>query len=115
MKFALVIIETEESKRTILEDRANHRQSIEAWMAEQGQAGKLVGGEAFETEETGPVTVRRDGLGKITVTEEPFSGESETLGGFILVDVANREEAVELAKTWPTGETIEVRPVWAAS
>ena len=115
LKFALVTIETEQSRRNILEDRAKHRMSIEAWMAEQARAGKLLGGEAFETEKMGPVTVRRDSSGAVSVAEEPFAGENETLGGFILVDVANRDEAVELAKSWPTGETIEVRPVWAAS
>ena len=115
MKFALVTIETEDSRRNILQDRAKHRKSIQAWMAEQARAGKLVGGEAFETEKTGPVTVRRDASGAVTVSEEPFAGQSETLGGFLLVDVADREEVVELAKSWPTGETIEVRPVWAAS
>jgi hypothetical protein len=115
LKFALVTIETERSRRNILEDRAKHRKSIEAWMAEQARAGKLVGGEAFETEKMGPVTVRHDDSGAVTVAEEPFAGESETLGGFLLVDVADREEAVELAKSWPSGETIEVRPVWTAS
>jgi hypothetical protein len=115
LKFALVTIETEQSKRGIVEDRAKHRKSIEAWMSEQAQAGKLLGVEAFETEKMGPVTVRRDNTGAVTVAEGPFAGESETLGGFILVDVADRDEAVELAKSWPTGETIEVRPVWAAS
>ena len=105
MKFALVTIETEQSKRSIVEDRAKHRESIEAWMSQQAQAGKLLGGEAFETEKMGPVTV----------TEEPCAGESETLGGFILADVADRDEAVELARSWPTGETIEVRPVWVTS
>jgi len=115
LKFALVTIETERSRRNILEDRAKHRKSIEAWMAEQARAGKLVGGEPFETEKMGPVTVRHDDSGAVTVAEEPFAGESETLGGFLLVDVADREEAVELAKSWPSGETIEVRPVWVAS
>lgn len=115
MKFALVIVETEGSRRNILEDRAEHRNSIEAWMAEQGLAGKLVGAEAFETEQMGPVTVRRDSTGVVAVTEEPFAGASETLGGFLLVEVADRDEAVEPAKSWPTGETIEIRPVWAAS
>ncbi len=115
MKFALVIIETEESRRNVLEDRAEHRRSIEAWMAEQAQVGKLTGGEAFETEEVGPVTVRRGDAGAVSVTEGPFAGESETLGGFLLVDVSDRDEAVELAESWPTGKTIEVRPIWAAS
>ena len=76
MKFTLVTIETEESKRSIVEDRAKHRKSIEAWMSEQARAGKLVGGEAFETEKMGPVTVRRDSTGAVTVAEEPFAGES---------------------------------------
>jgi hypothetical protein len=115
LKFALVTIETERSQRNILEDRAKHRKSIEAWMAEQARAGKLVGGEAFETEKMGPVTVRRDSSSAVTVADEPFAGESETLEGFIMVDVADRDEAIELAKSWPSGETIEVRSVWAAS
>ncbi len=114
MKFALVTIETDSSRCDIIEDRAKRRKSIEAWMSEQVQAGKLIGGEAFETEKMGPITVRRDSAGAVSVTEEPFAGESETLGGFLVVDVADREEAVELAKSWPTGETIEVRPIWAA-
>ena len=112
MKFALVVIETEESRRGVREHRDQHRARIQAWMAEQAQAGTLIGGEAFETETVGPVTVRRDAGGAATVTEGPFAGARETLGGYLLVDVANRDEAVELAKSWPTGETIEVRPIW---
>ena len=114
MRFALVTIETEQSRRSITDHRDKHRGQITAWMSEQAQAGKLVGGEAFETETAAPVTVRRDPLGAVTVTEAPFCGDSETLGGFLLIDVADRDEAVELAKTWPTGETIEVRPIWVA-
>ncbi len=59
LKFALVIIETEELKRSIRKHHAEHRKRIEAWMAEQAQAGKLIGGEALETEKIGPLTVRR--------------------------------------------------------
>ncbi len=115
MKFALVVVETEDSRRHVREHRSDHRARIEAWMAEQGGAGKLVGGEAFETGAIGPVTVRRAGGGEVTVTEGPFAGAAETPGGFLLVDVADRDEAVELAKSWPTEETIEVRPIWVAS
>lgn len=83
-------------------------------MAEQGQAGKLLAGEAFETAETKPVTVRFGEDGQAAITEEPFAPGSETLGGYVVVEVADREEAVELAKNWPTGETIEVRPLLPA-
>lgn len=115
MKFALVILETDDSRRHIQEDRADQRARIEAWMGQQAQAGKLVGGEAFETEAMGPVTVRHNRAGEVAVTEGPYGGERETLGGYMLVEAADRDEAVEIARSWPTEETIEVRPIWAAS
>jgi hypothetical protein len=114
MRFALVTIETDDSRRHSREHRADHRARIEAWMSEQARSGTLVGGEAFDTEQLEPVTVRRDPSGKVTVTEGPFAGDHETLGGYLLVEVADRDEAVDLAKSWPTGETIEVRPIWPA-
>jgi hypothetical protein len=115
MKFALITIETERSRRHVRENRAEHRSMIEAWMAEQGRAGKLVGGDAFETEAVAPVTLRHEASGEVTVTEGPFAAGAETLGGYLLVEAADRDEAVELARSWPTEETIEVRPIWAAS
>ena len=113
MRFALVIVETETSRHNLKVNRADHRKQIETWMARHVQSGKLIGGEAFETEAVQPVTVRRNAVGDVSVSEAAFSGESETLGGYVLVDVVNRDEAVELAKTWPVPETIEVRPLWS--
>ena len=114
MKSALVILETEASRRHIRQDPADHRARIEAWMGKQARAGKLVGGEAFETETVGPVTVRRNSDGEVTGSEGPFAGVHETLGGYIVIEAADRDEAVEIAKSWPTEETIEVRPIWEA-
>ncbi|MEU3838586.1 YciI family protein [Streptomyces sp. NPDC028635] len=114
MKFAIVIIENAESRRKIQEDRLAYRKQIEEWMGQQAQAGALVGGEAFETESVAPVTVRRTGDGTPKAVEEPFAGGDETLGGYILVEAADRDAAVEIAKTWPTPETLEVRPLWVA-
>jgi len=111
MKFALVTFENDESRRHVQENRSDHRARLEAWMAEKARAGKLVGGEAFETEKLAPVTVRH--TGGVTVSEGPAT-KGETLGGYVLVEVADRDEAVELAKSWPTSETIEVRPIWQA-
>ena len=115
MKFAFVIIETPESRAAIQADRAVHRSAIESWMTAQATAGVLVGGEAFETEEVEPATVRRRG-GSVEVTDGPFAGLEETLGGYVLVEVPDRAAAIELALTWPaTGEAIEVRPLWVAA
>ncbi|MER7204719.1 hypothetical protein CG723_27525 [Streptomyces sp. CB01635] len=114
MKFAIVIIENAESRRQIQEDRATYRKAIEGWMGQQAQAGALVGGEAFETESLAPVTVRREADGTRKAVEGPFAGADETLGGYILVEAADRDAAVEIAKSWPNPETLEVRPLWVA-
>src|SRR6266702_8171183 len=76
MRFALVTIETEHSRRSVRQQRAAHRSQIEVWMTEQGAAGKLVGGQAFETEAVGPVTVRHAPSGEVSVADGPFAGES---------------------------------------
>lgn len=45
------------------------------------------------------------------VTDGPFVESKETIGGFAMVEVADIGAAVALAKTWPTGGTVEVREV----
>ncbi len=51
--------------------------------------------------------------GKPTVTDGPFAEAKEVVGGYWLIDVKSREEAVEWAKRAPMAdnEVIEVRQV----
>lgn len=51
--------------------------------------------------------------GKPTVTDGPFAEVKEVVGGYWIIDVASREEAVEWARRAPMGdnEIIEVRQV----
>jgi hypothetical protein len=51
--------------------------------------------------------------GKPTVTDGPFAEAKEVVGGYWMIDVASREEAVEWARKAPMGdnEIIEVRQV----
>lgn len=114
MTLALAIIETQASRRPIRGHRADHRARIEGWLAARSRAGMLVGGAEFEAESIAPITIRRD-KGSVTVTEGPYAGEAETLGGCLPVEVADRDEAVRLAATWPTAERIKVRPVWVGA
>jgi hypothetical protein len=44
------------------------------------------------------------------VTDGPFIEAKEVIGGFAVVDVADLDEALEMAKAWPGGD-VEVRPV----
>jgi hypothetical protein len=51
--------------------------------------------------------------GKVAITDGPFSEAKEFIGGYWMVDVHSREEALEWAARCPAGErdTIEVRQV----
>jgi hypothetical protein len=51
--------------------------------------------------------------GKATVTDGPFTEAKEVFGGYWIIQVHSREEAIEWAKRAPMsdGDTIEVRQV----
>ena len=53
------------------------------------------------------------GSGKATVTDGPFAEAKEAVGGYWMIQVRSKEEAVEWAKRCPMGdnEVIEIRQV----
>lgn len=72
---------------------------------ELSQAGVLVAGEAL----VGPEhAVTLDQSGGV-VSDGPFAESKEIMGGFYLIDVADRESAVVWAKKMPGDGHIEVR------
>jgi hypothetical protein len=54
--------------------------------------------------------------GKAKVTDGPFAEAKEVIGGYWLIDVKSKEEAVEWAKRVPGGDgnVVEVRQIWEA-
>jgi hypothetical protein len=56
------------------------------------------------------IRVRR---GKVSVTDGPFAETKEVVGGFILIDAAGMDKALEIAAGIPLAKlgSIEVRPV----
>jgi hypothetical protein len=54
-------------------------------------------------------TIRKRG-DKTTVIDGPFLESKESVGGFSIFELPDRNAAVELAKTWP-GYAIEIRPI----
>ncbi|MET7621714.1 YciI family protein [Streptomyces sp. NPDC005408] len=111
MKYALVVFETHASRALIEADRAAYRKAYETWIGELAAAGKLVGGDALDTERQGPVTVRKTADGSASVTDGPVHTGEETLGGWFVVEVADHAEAIELARGFPTPEALEIRPL----
>ncbi len=78
---------------------------------ELGRSGHYIVSDALEpVSRARTVRVRR---GKASVVDGPFAETKEQLGGFILVNAANMNEAVDIATKIPMAKhgTIEVRPV----
>lgn len=82
------------------------------------RAGVLLGGDGLRASATG---ARLSCVaGKVTVTDGPFTEAKELIAGYVLVEVASKEEAIAWAKRCPTlagpgTVEIEVRQVIEAA
>ncbi len=78
---------------------------------EMQDAGILRGGEGLHPPSTGARVTFAGG--KPVVTDGPFTESKECVGGFWMIEVASRQEAIEWARRCPASETdvIEVRRV----
>ena len=76
------------------------------------KAGKLVIAQALQSVKTSTTIRKRSG--KVVATDGPFAETKEQLLGFVMIDAASREEALEIASGIPIAEwgTIEVRAVY---
>ena len=96
------------------EGSALDRDSI-AYDEELRRSGHYIASDALQ-HVTAARTVRVRN-GKLSVIDGPFAETKEQLGGFILVEARDLDEAVELASRIPMAKhgTIEVRPVMEIS
>jgi hypothetical protein len=76
-------------------------------------SGHLLEAQALRAPSTAmTVSVRDD---RISVTDGPFAEIKEHLGGFVLIEAANMEEATRIAATFPVARygKIEIRPAYS--
>jgi hypothetical protein len=74
-------------------------------------ADKIAGGNALQGVDTA-TSVRKQADGTFAVTDGPFVETKEALGGYYLVEAADLDEAIAMAKDIPApGGGLEVRPV----
>ena len=72
---------------------------------------KLRGGQALQPTATA-TTIHKDGSGGFATTDGPFVETKEALGGFYVIEAADLDEAIALAKKVPAPfGGVEVRPV----
>ncbi|GAA5200895.1 YciI family protein [Arthrobacter gyeryongensis] len=109
-KYLVLIFQDEVATKEVAGETVS--EDYQAFMQRRGRS--LLGGAALEPAETA-TSIRRDGSGGFSVTDGPFAESKETLGGYYLIEAADLDEALEIAKEVPAGVGVEVRPVRVAS
>ena len=109
MKYLLTIYLAEDAM-TEVERQACYGESTRL-AQELMQSGKFLGANPLQPIATAASVRVRDG--KTLVTDGPFAETREYLGGYYLVDVKDRQEAIAIAARIPGARkgTVEVRPV----
>jgi hypothetical protein len=70
------------------------------YMEEMGQAGVLLAGEGLHPSSKG-ARIKFSG-GKPTVIDGPFAETRELIGGFCIIQVKSKAEAIDWIKRWPS-------------
>lgn len=77
----------------------------------KNNASKLRGGNALHPTSSA-TSLRRDASGKLLITDGAFAETKEALGGYYLIEAADLDEALALAKQVPAPfGGVEVRPI----
>jgi len=113
MKY-LCLVYIEEKKLNALSDSEMKALIAEAlaYDEELRKSGHYIVSNALQRVEA--ATTLRTRNGKLSITDGPFAETKEQLGGFILIEARDLNEALHVASKIPPGRlgSIEVRPVW---
>ena len=110
-KYMLIMRGTDESNAAMMANIDEMMATTGRFIEEMVKAGVLLAAEGLDDPGQG-VVVDFSGEAPV-VTDGPYGETKELFGGYFLLDVASKQEAVEWAKRVPsvTGSKIEVRRV----
>ncbi|MBG0566434.1 YciI family protein [Actinoplanes aureus] len=110
-KYMLIMRGTDESNAAMMADIDHLMATTREFIEEMLKAGVLLAAEGLDEPRQG-VVVDFSGEAPV-VTDGPYGETKELFGGYFLLDVASKQEAVEWAKRVPAarGSKIEVRRV----
>jgi hypothetical protein len=111
MQYMLIMRGTDESNAAMMANVEELMAATRLFLEETAKAGVYVGAEGLDDPGQGVVVHFSDEAP--VVTDGPYGETKELFGGFFLLDVASKEEAVEWAKRVPAvpGSKIEIRRV----
>ena len=111
MKYVLMFVDTEQFAADLAamdepeRERAYGR--VQQWFAEH--ADKITHHQHLMPPESA-TTVRLDGAQPV-VTDGPFVEGKEIVSGYAEIDVADLDEALRIARSWPACPLVEIRPI----
>ena len=110
-KYMLIMRGTDESNAAMMANIDELMVASRRFIEETAKAGVYVAAEGLDDPNLGVVVHFGDEAP--VVTDGPYGETKELFGGYFLLDVASKQEAVEWAKRVPsvTGSKIEVRRV----
>ncbi len=111
MKYLLLVYLDESWEKRSVAERQEYYWGQTRVTEELRARGQYLGGNPLHPTSTATSVRVRDG--KRLLTDGPFAETREQLGGYMLIDVDNLDEAIAFAARGPLARvgTIEVRPV----
>ena len=111
MKYVMLFVETEQFTSDMAAmsqpERERAYDRVNEWFASHKDI--LRGGGRLKSPETA-TTVRLDRGGPVIV-DGPFVEGKEVVSGYVEIEVADLDEALQAAKTWPGCPVVEIRPI----
>ncbi len=114
MKYMLLIYDRDDYFEAPPEEVASGLEQHGAFAAYLQGRGAPFSGEALYGSKTATTVRKADNGDGYLVTDGPYVELRENLGGFYLIDAADLDDAIEVAKRCPADHAVEVRPVWTS-
>ncbi len=112
MKFLCLAYEEERKLNELTQEEwhALRRETLD-YVELLRERGQLLAAHPLQSATTASTLRLREG--QLSVTDGPFAETKEQIGGYFLLEVVDRDEALKLASRWPSARigTIEVRPL----
>jgi hypothetical protein len=113
MKYVLMFVDTEQFAADLAAmdepERGRAYARVQQWFADHGD--KITHHAHLMPAETA-TTLRLD-RGEPLVSDGPFVEGKEIVSGYAEIDVADLDEALRIARSWPACPVVEIRPIAA--
>lgn len=112
MKYLCLICFDEKKLETLSEEEGQAcLRDSDAYERDLRARGQLIASHPLESVAT--ATTLRHRSGRVSATDGPFAETKEQIGGFVLIEAQDLDEAIAIASQIPAGRLgcVEVRPV----